>query len=428
MKRLYELFKKSAGVTTDSRAITPGVIFFALKGDRFNGNEFAAQALNEGAAYSIIDEEQYAVDDRCIFVENVLQTLSELAAMHRKELNCPVFAITGTNGKTTTKELIVQVLSTKIKLAYTKGNLNNHIGLPLTILSADQDTELMILEMGANHLGEIDHLCKIAQPDYGLITNTGKAHLEGFGSPDAIFQAKTELYQHIQKFGKGLIVNADDQKLMNAANPNILLTYGTENADVRGSIMSQIPCVSLQWKWRNASENQPTHLFGSYNVYNVLAAVACGIFFHLEPKIISKAIAEYIPKNNRSQFMETPAGNKVVLDAYNANPTSMNMVLDEFLAMPGTPKYVFLGSMLELGKYSDDEHIAILKKLSENHVEYVALVGNEFLKFQTLFPDFNYYANSEILNSFLIPKRITGAHIIIKGSRANALEKIIDSL
>jgi UDP-N-acetylmuramoyl-tripeptide--D-alanyl-D-alanine ligase len=428
MQALYELYKKSTGVTTDSRNINPGVIFFALKGEHFNGNEFAMKALQNGAAYAVVDEKQFAKDDRCILVDNVLKTLSDLAAIHRKILNCPVLAITGSNGKTTTKELIVQVLSEKYNLTYTKGNLNNHIGLPLTILSAGQDTEMMILEMGANHSGEIDHLCRIAQPDFGLITNTGKAHLEGFGSPEVVFQTKTELYLHIKNEGNGLFVNADDKKLMDVAKPDILMTYGTEHADVIGCIMSQIPYVCLTWEWNNRKENQPTQLFGSYNIYNVLAAVTCGIYFKIDPSAISKSISEYAPKNYRSQYVETAAGNKVILDAYNANPTSMNLALDEFFAMPGSPKYLFLGSMLELGQYSDDEHVAILRKLSANQPEYVALVGNEFLKFQTLFPDFHYYANSDILSSFLVSKNIAGAYIIIKGSRNNALEKIMDKL
>lgn len=428
MHDLYKAFCESSGVTTDSRSANKGMMFFALKGDRFNGNEFALQALNQGASYAVVDEPKYATDERFIVVENVLQTLSELATYHRRKIKCPVLAITGSNGKTTTKELIVQVLSRKFKLTSTKGNLNNHIGLPLTILSADLQTEMMILEMGANHPGEIDYLCKIAQPDFGIITNVGKAHLEGFGSPEAVFQTKTELYRWIMQHGKGLIVNADDIGLFKAAGDQILFSYGIRKGMITGTIANEMPTLSINWTYRGKRYDQPTQLFGSYNIYNVLAAVACGLCFETEPDVICSAVSGYMPQNNRSQYIETRSSNKVILDAYNANPTSMNLALDDFFAIQGTPKYLFLGSMLELGEYSDDEHLAILKKLADNQPEYVALVGNEFVKFQTLFPDFNYYASSDVLNSVLSEKKITGAYIIIKGSRGNALEKIMINL
>ncbi len=428
MHDLYIAFSESLGVTTDSRSANKGMMFFALKGDRFNGNEFALQALNQGASYAVVDEPKYATDDRFIVVENVLQALSDLAASHRKRLNCPVLAITGSNGKTTTKELIVQVLSRKLKLTSTKGNQNNHIGLPLTILSADMQTEMMILEMGANHPGEIDYLCKIAQPDFGLITNVGKAHLEGFGSLETVFQTKTELYRWIRQHGKGLFVNADDIGLFEAAGEHVLFSYGIRKGMINGTIVNEMPTLSINWTYQGKHFDQPTQLFGSYNIYNVLAAIACGIYFGIEPEVICNAVSGYKPQNNRSQYIETRSSNKVILDAYNANPTSMNLALDDFFALPGAPKYLFLGSMLELGEYSDDEHLAILKKLADNQPDYVALVGNEFMKFQTLFPDFNYYANSDVLNSFLSEKQITGAFIIIKGSRGNALEKIMINL
>jgi len=428
MTHLYEKYLDCSEVTTDSREVKKNGLFFALKGDTFNGNEFAAKALEAGASFAVVDEKQFATDPRCILVDDVLHALTELATYHRTKLKCPVIAVTGSNGKTTTKELLVRVLSSSYRVTCTKGNLNNHIGLPLTILSADASTEILVLEMGANHQGEIAHLCEIAQPHYGLITNVGKAHLEGFGSPEVVFQTKTELYKHIIKQGKGIIANADDKKLLEAASPAVMMTYGTENADVKGATEESLPFLKASWSYKGETFLQETQLFGSYNIYNVLAAVSIGLVFHVDPEKIVHAIASYHPENNRSQYLTTKKNNKIILDAYNANPSSMNPALDEFFRLEGSPKYVFLGEMRELGDYSAGEHLALLNKLKNAGIEFVFLVGNEFCQFETDFPHFRFFRKSEALVDFLSECEIINGLMIVKGSRANALEKIVNYL
>jgi UDP-N-acetylmuramoyl-tripeptide--D-alanyl-D-alanine ligase len=428
MNDLYEKYLNCSEVTTDSRNVKKNGLFFALKGDTFNGNEFAENALESGAAFAIVDEEQFASDPRCILVDNALHALTELAKYHRAKLQCPVIAITGSNGKTTTKELLVRVLATSFQVAFTKGNLNNHIGLPLTILSADASTEILVVEMGANHQGEIAQLCEIAQPNYGMITNVGKAHLEGFGSPEVVFQTKTELYNHIMKHGEGIIVNADDKQLFEAAYPAVMMTYGTEIADVKGATKENLPFLKASWSYKGETFIQETHLFGSYNIYNVLAAVATGLAFHVDSEKIVHAIASYQPENNRSQYLTTKKNNKIILDAYNANPSSMNPALDEFFRLEGSPKYVFLGEMRELGYYSTGEHLALLQKLKKSGIEFAFLVGNEFCQFATDFPDFLFFRNSEELVEYLSVSEIKHGLMIVKGSRANALEKIVKYL
>jgi UDP-N-acetylmuramoyl-tripeptide--D-alanyl-D-alanine ligase len=428
MDNLYSIFLKSDGVTTDTRSISPGTIFFALKGENFNGNEFAQSAIEKGAAFAVVDEEKYANNPKCILVEDTLKSLTQIAQTHRENLKCPVFAITGSNGKTTTKELVVAVLQSSFNVSFTKGNLNNHIGVPLTILSATNETEILVVEMGANHQGEIDYLCNIAQPHYGLITNVGKAHLEGFGSPEIVFQTKTELFRYIFKNGKGIIVNADDETLADAAKKHILLSYGLNNGHVRGQIIDNLPLLNAQWAVNNSVCNQKTKLFGSYNIYNVLAAVCAGKLFHVENEKIVKAIESYTPANNRSQFVETQNKNRIILDAYNANPSSMNAALDEFIVVDESNKIAVLGSMLELGKYSHDEHLIVLQKLSNAKLNKVMLVGEEFYNMRNQFPQFEFFQQSKHLSDFLEENPIENAYIIIKGSRRNALEQIVKQL
>jgi len=428
MQSLYKHFLNSTGISTDSRNIPKGSIFFALKGEHFDGNQFAGQALSDGAAFAVVDDRKLSGNPQFIIVDNVYETLINLAKYHRNMLQCPVFAITGTNGKTTTKELIVQVLSTDYNITYTKGNLNNHIGLPLTVLSANAKTEILILEMGANHPGDIDFLCNIGRPDYGLITNIGKAHLEGFGSPEAVFQTKTELYRFIADHGKGLIVHADDHQLMHEAGKNTLLSYGINSGNITGNILSSVPYLNISWLWENKENSQHTNLFGAYNIYNVLAAVATGLFFKVSPKNIIHSIAAYQPTNNRSQYFKSTKNSNIILDAYNANPSSMNLALDEFFLLNGTPKYAILGSMMELGKYSQSEHLNILQKLMDSSVDHVFLVGNEFKQFRDDYPCFTFFENSDSLNDFLKTLNISEAYILLKGSRINALEKTLPYL
>ncbi len=424
---LYKHFLSSTGVTTDSRKISENVMFFALRGENFDGNAYALKALENGASCAVVDDDKLANLPGCFLVDNVYSALADLAKYHRKQLKCPVIAITGTNGKTTTKELIVRVLHEGFNLTFTHGNLNNHIGLPLTILTARHQTELMILEMGANHPGEIDFLCQIAQPDYGLITNVGKAHLEGFKSPQAIFNTKTELYRYIIANGRGIFVNADDKELSMAASEASVLTYGINSGEIQGNIISGSPLMKMEWQYDGKKFIQPTQLFGSYNIYNVLAAVTCGLFFKIPPKQIVQSVAEYYPQNNRSQFFVTDRNNHVILDAYNANPSSMTLALDDFFKT-GTRKCVILGSMLELGDYSEEEHRAVLNRLSETEIEMILLVGKEFRMLKHEFSKFSYFADCDELLNFLKSETMSDMHILIKGSRANTLENVVKYL
>lgn len=427
---LYEIFLKSNGVTTDSRNVEKGQIFFALRGLHFNGNNFAAEALQKGASYAIVDDPACKHDDnRYFLVNNTLETLQHLAAYHRKHLHATVIAITGSNGKTTTKELVYRVLSEKYKTSATAGNLNNHIGVPLTILKTSIDTEFLVLELGASLPGEIKLLCDIAQPDYGIITNAGKDHLEGFGSVEKVFETLVSLYKYIHKNGKGIIVNADDIKLYEAALASIVMDYGMHTGKVKGFIESSFPFLECSITHKNVELKLKTNLYGSYNIYNVLAAAAVGIFFDIPKEYIAHAIQSYIPQNNRSQFVETAQGNKIVLDAYNANPSSMIASLSDFCKYAPLPKNILLGSMLELGKYSDEEHLNILKFLSEQQsTELVCLVGLEFMQFHTLFPEFHFFIDIQQLLQFLKEKNIRNRYVFVKGSRGITMEKVLTVL
>lgn len=425
MEELYQVFISSSGVTTDSRNISENTLFFALRGEHFDGNCFAREAIFKGAICAVVDDPELKGEPGCFFVENSLLALAELASIHRKHLKCPILAITGTNGKTTTKELIVSVLSSAFKVASTKGNLNNHIGVPLTILSAPLNTEILIVEMGASRLGDIQYLCDITSPDYGLITNVGKAHLEGFGSPEIIFRTKTELFNYIKSKGRGIIVNADDESLVSTSAGKTIMTYGLKNGSVIGKVTAHVPCLAMEWIYENKIYNQTTNLFGAYNAYNVLAAVTTGLFFKIDPDKISEAIASYMPRNNRSQFVVTDRNNRIVLDAYNANPSSMNLALDEFLLMEGRPKCVILGAMKELGDYCENEHLSLLKRIDKHQFHSVLFVGNEYIRFKNQFPSFLYFENTKELADYLNAEKISDTYIIIKGSRANELEKVL---
>lgn len=426
IQELYSVFVKHPKVSTDTRKITPNSLFFALKGDSFDGNQFAETALNLGASYAVIDDEKKYHGDKYILVKDVLTCLQQLATYHRKQLKSIIIAITGSNGKTTTKELIKKVLEKKYRTLATQGNLNNHIGVPLTLLSITPEIELAIVEMGANHVGEIAMLCNIAQPDYGMITNIGKAHIGEFGSFENIIQAKTELYAYIKSNGKKIFVNAEDALLMKHARGIDQITYGTRsNAYSRAELVEVNPFLKIVY------ENQPiqSKLIGTYNFDNITLAICIGKYFGIGIADIKNAIEEYVPSNNRSQIVKTKS-NEIVLDAYNANPSSMMVAIQNFYQMKGDDKWLILGDMLELGQYEVEEHKSIIKLIESKKFKHVILVGNRFdkavLELGSNFPVFK--TSDELLNVISHQYRIKDALILIKGSRGMKLERVVDFL
>ncbi|MFZ5430655.1 MAG: UDP-N-acetylmuramoyl-tripeptide--D-alanyl-D-alanine ligase [Bacteroidota bacterium] len=428
IEQLYQLFLQYPEVTTDSRNINKPCLFFALRGEHFNGNEYAISALGKGAAYAIVDESRDWQDDRIIVVRDTLTCLQQLATYHRNQLGLPIVAITGSNGKTTTKELVASVLKQQYKISFTRGNLNNHIGVPLTLLSFSHETEIGVVEMGANHPGEIDILCRIAQPDYGLITNVGKAHLEGFGGFDGVIKTKSELYRYLESTGGSVFINAGNHLLVKAAG-NILnlITYGTgEECWVRGEEINSGNYLNLRTWFTEGVLYFNTRLSGSYNLENVLAAIAIGRHFNIDPLLIKQGIESYEPSNNRSQLM-TAGSNKIIMDAYNANPTSMQASIDNFLSVNFPQKLAILGDMLELGSYSREEHQKIVDQLSEIPLLSVILVGREFCA--TLRPEgFKCFENTVQAQDYLTENRPSDTLILIKGSRGIGLEKLTGSL
>ncbi len=419
---LHKIFLSSNGVNTDSRTIKKGEIYFALKGENFDGNEYAEKALDSGAKYSIIDKPSYKKSNNYILVDNVLKTLQGLASYHRSKFNIPVIGITGTNGKTTTKELIYTVLSKKYKTNATIGNLNNHIGVPLTLLKINSNTEIAIVEMGANHLGEIDFLCNISKPNFGIITNIGKAHLEGFGSFEGIIETKKELYNYITNNNNLLFVNYDDKLLSSLLNTKKIISYGTNNkADTKGKITDSTPFVSFEF---NESRIINTKLIGNYNFYNALAAASIGKHFGVNTEDIELALASYSPENMRSQLMKTKI-NRIIIDAYNANPTSMENAIINFKNINSENKVLIIGDMLELGKYSENEHYEIIKLIKELGFKNVYLVGNEFYKTES---NYNKFMTASDLIKYVKTNRIENSFILLKGSRGIKLETLIEYL
>lgn len=416
--------KQQPTITTDSRNCPAGSIFFALKGTNFNGNDFAETALEKGCSYAVIDEPQTYMDNRYILVDNVLQTLQDLARYHRTQLQIPIIGITGTNGKTTTKELIAAVLRQKYKVHYTQGNLNNHIGVPLTILSIPSDCEIAVVEMGANHPDEIKTLSEIVMPTCGLITNVGKAHLEGFGSFEGVIRTKKELYDNITSRGGRIFINAADKWLTEAlGNYNNKLTYSSNhavNADITAHLTDCSPYV--QFQWNNINVN--THFVGSYNLNNILAAIAIGHEFGVSDTDIAAAITGYIPSNNRSQLTKTDS-NTLIIDAYNANPTSMAAAIDNFAQMKAEHKTVILGDMLELGSQSETEHQAIIARLKNTDIDDIILVGREFCKTAD---GYRCFADKKELKQYLIENRLINTTVLIKGSNGIGLQHIISLL
>ncbi len=421
IKEIHQLFKVSAGVCTDTRHLQKGQLFFALKGDHFNGNLYAEKALEMGAAYSIVDEKE-GHDERLILVENVLATLQQLAAFHRSQKKIPVIAITGSNGKTTTKELIHAVLAKKYNTVATIGNLNNHIGVPLSLLTIKDDTEIAIIEMGANHIGEIASYCEWTVPDYGLITNIGLAHLEGFGSPEGVRKGKNELYTAVMANEGTLFVNSDDEVLKQLVRgyPN-LFTYGSDaSADVQGMI-DHTGSGSLSLLWR--AKTIKTQLAGEYNFMNAMSAIAIGVYFNIHESAIIAALEEYSPDNNRSQI-KVIGTNTFILDAYNANPSSLKLAIENFAGSKGEHKMVIIGEMKEMGSYSKEMHRDILNLIRKYKFDKIVLVGKEF---ESLLNENEglYFADNQEAKKWWQHAGIQNHIILMKGSRGMALEKIL---
>lgn len=425
LNELYELFLHHEKITTDSRHCPANSLFFALKGERFDGNQYAAKALEAGAAYAIIDNPEYLSGDRMILVDNVLDCLQQLAHRHRKALGIPVIGITGTNGKTTTKELLASVLATKFNVLATEGNLNNQIGVPLTLLRMNPDHEIAVVEMGASHPGDIDELVHIVAPNYGLITNVGCAHLEGFGSFEGVLHTKGELYDYLRHTNGKIFINQENKDLMGIAHGLEQITYGQhEGAFAVGHVVESNPFLTFDWKQQGKIHVVESHLVGAYNIDNVLAAVAVGRYFKIPAERISRAIAAYEPTNNRSQYKKTER-NDLIIDAYNANPTSMKAALDNFASLPVHPKAVVLGDMLELGKTSDELHSGIVRQLQAEAFDKVYLCGQHFVRTADSFPSFT---TTEELIAALRQDKLEGYHILIKGSHSMGLENVVELL
>lgn len=417
INQLYDIYLKSPNVCTDTRKISDNCLFFALKGDRFNGNEYALKALELGASFAIVDDKTIKNDSRLIFVNDVLTTLQELARYHRLQLNIPVLGITGSNGKTTTKELSREVIKQKYKVKATIGNLNNHIGVPLTILDTSSDIEFLIVEMGANHQGEIDLLCKIALPDYVMITNIGKAHLEGFGGFEGVKLGKSEMYKFANNFDKKIFLNKDDSVLTS------LIPSDSEVISYSGSQMLSIISEEPFLKLRYNDQEIATNLYGSYNLSNIAFAIKLGEYFSVDQDMIVKGIADYRPDNNRSQ-LEIINGNTVIKDAYNANPNSMKLSLESFAKVNASSKLVVLGDMLELGEFSQTEHKEILTLVESLGIKEAIYVGENFYKEKEGFNG-AFYKKIEDARKYFKIKGYQNYYILLKGSRGISVESIL---
>lgn len=424
IKDLHKLFLESQGVSTDTRKVSNGQLFFALTGENFNGNEYAEQALEKGASYAVIDQEEFAKSDKFIVVDDVLQTLQQLATYHRNQLKVPLLAITGSNGKTTSKELIHAVLNKKFRTTATKGNLNNHIGVPLTLLSLDESTEFAIVEMGANHHGEIAKLSEIANPDYGYITNFGKAHLEGFGSVEGVIKAKSELYSFLKENNKMLFLNADDPIQQKQLSYSHTFSFGQS---ATAGVQVEYPKATQPTEVIFRGKTYKSQLTGSYNAANIAAALCIGHYFGVEEAAMQEAVESYIPSNNRSQILKI-GSTTLLMDAYNANPTSMMAALESFHTFPAERKIAILGDLLELGSVSQQEHQNMVAYAAGLDLEQALLVGNNFSK--TSLPDkrFSKFDTFPGLKEKLLETDFSNAHVLIKGSRGMALERVAELL
>lgn len=424
-EEIYSQFLKQPEVTTDSRKITNGCIFFALRGENFDGNTFASKVLAEGASMAVIDNPIFYVPG-CVLVDDVLLSLQQLSNHHRKTFKIPVVGITGSNGKTTTKELISAVLGTHFNITATQGNLNNHIGVPLTLLRINEQTQIAIIEMGANHQGEIEGLCKIAEPTHGMITNIGKAHLEGFGGYEGVIKAKAELYTWLHNTSGKAFVNADNPLLVEKSKKLACIYYGTSEANFASALIIDNPeYLALEWVHNKTKHRINTHLIGSYNFENALAALCIGMQFEVPKTKIIEAIQNYIPSNSRSQLIKTDF-NTIIMDAYNANPTSMQAAISNFMALHADNKLMILGDMLELGDESKTEHETIIDLLIQNSLTNTILVGPEFFKYGN--KNLMCFINSEQAFDYLQQNKAKDFTILLKGSRGIKMEKILPAL
>lgn len=428
IEELYNRFTECNGLTTDSRHCPEGSMFLALKGETFNGNAFAAQSLAQGCRYAVVDEPQYASPEnpRIILVDNCLETLQKLANYHRRRLGTRMIGVTGTNGKTTTKELIATVLGEKFKVLYTQGNFNNHIGVPLTLLRLKPEHEMAVIEMGANHPGEIKTLVHIAEPDYGIITNVGKAHLQGFGSFEGVIRTKGELYDFLREKGNATIFIQNENPYLNKIAVGLTcVRYGqTPGLDVTGKVVACSPFLHFSWIAKGVSHEVQTHLIGAYNLDNALAAVAIGRYFGVEDTQICHALSSYVPQNNRSQLVHT-ASNTLIVDAYNANPTSMMAALENFRQMEAAHKVAILGDMKELGEGSHEEHQKVVDFLKECGFERVMLVGPEF---GSTVSSFEHYKDVKEVEALLAAHPLLECCILVKGSNSMKLSELPASL
>lgn len=431
ISELYSIFCNYPKVTTDSRMCIKDSIFFALKGDRFNGNLFAEEAIASGCAYAIVDEwDEVEVNDRIIRVDNVLKTLQQLSNYHRKKLKIPIIGITGTNGKTTTKELISISLSREFKVASTQGNFNNHIGVPLTLLSMNKSHEIGVVEMGANHQGDIKELCEIVEPNYGIITNVGRAHLEGFGTFENVIKTKCELYDYLRENEGKVFVNQNNSILYDLSEGMDRILYGKNDPSLfaSGTIANAKPFLEFDWSFFDSSYRVKTRLVGEFNFDNAIAAVAVSKFFGINAERISSSLEEYEPTNYRSQFMRT-AKNDLIIDTYNANPTSMKTSLDFFISIPSSmPKMAILGEMKELGEISESEHKKMITYLSDNSNMEIYLVGQIFNNMIVPDSKYKFFESVVELNDFLVSNPIKGYYIFIKGSHSVQLDKVVEFL
>jgi len=421
IKELYEIYQKCDKVETDTRKDLGNSLFFALKGDNFNGNEFAARAIASGAAYAVVDEEKFKVNNRIILVNNTLHTLQELANYHRRQLNIPVISLTGSNGKTTTKELIHAVLREKFLCTATRGNLNNHIGVPLTLLSMTPKTEIAVVEMGANHPGEIDLLCKIAEPDYGFITNFGRVHLEGFGSLEGVIQAKTEMYRDLAARKKIVFVNGYDTVQLEKSSNQKRVIFGTIGSDFPVEFIQANPFVKVRFD-NCLIESK---LIGKYNFPNIAAAVAIGKFFGVEDGMIRQAVEQYIPSNNRSQIIEK-GDYRIILDAYNANPNSMQAALENLAQLSNKNKVAILGDMFEIGSDSLMEHQLIADLVQKIALKKVYLIGQSFSKIGVKNENILQFSSFEEFKNKFDKTEIKDSTVLIKASRGMSLERVLE--
>jgi|SRR6218665_613717 len=425
IQNIHQLFLQCSAVSIDTRKIEAKSLFVAIKGERFDANTFAKEALEKGASYIIIDNKDYFIDERTILVKDSLQTLQELSKFHRQYLKLPIVALTGSNGKTTTKELIYAVLSEKFKTKATVGNLNNHIGVPLTLLSFTSETQIGIVEMGANHQKEIEFLCDLALPDFGYITNFGKAHLEGFGGVEGVIKGKSEMYEYLSKNNKLAFVNLEDAIQVQKTRSIQTFSFGLNKneADVNITAVSANPFVKVQYE----NSMLHSHLIGLYNANNINAAIAIGSYFEVDREAIKMAIENYIPENNRSQLL-VKNGNEIILDAYNANPSSMAVAIENFRQLDKTDKIMILGDMFELGSESLFEHKNIVGLLSDQDNIVCYFVGKDFYQNKIDKPNFRFFETFEELIAIVKKEGFQNKMILIKGSRGMALERVLESM